>query len=132
MNILFNINKNGNDIKSSDKINTLKTQNDDTNVFNFNNIIKNDYQFKISNKQPNKPTNKRNHPVIEVKNHNKIKYLFHKYDLNISDKNKEIPYDCLKHSIFDNHYICHYHIYDLDKYNADEYEEIIRLINWVF
>ena len=68
--------------------------------------------------------------MIEVKNHNKIKYLFHKYDLNISDKNKEIPYDCLKHSIFDNHYICHYHIYDLDKYNADEYEEIIRLINY--
>ena len=60
MNILFNINKNGNDIKSSDKINTLKTQNDDTNVFNFNNIIKNDYQFKISNKQPNKITIKSN------------------------------------------------------------------------
>lgn len=59
------------------------------------------------------------------------KTLFHKYNLNISDPNKEIYYECIKHNQINNHYICHYHIYDLDHYDYSTLPELIEQFNVV-
>jgi hypothetical protein len=53
--------------------------------------------------------------------------LFHKYDLNISDKEQPIPYTIIQKQNKNNNYVCHIHIFDLDKFSEYINKYLINL-----